>query len=317
MDTSVLLVGVGPMAIEYAKVLNAIGRPFVAVGRGEESARKFESAIGTRPILGGLAAHLAAHKPRPGGLAIVTTGVEQLTDTTTLLISSGYDRILTEKPGGMDPGQIRQLGTLVANSDVAVWLAYNRRYYGSVRQARRMIIEDGGLLSFNFEFTEWADRIAPLTKGAGVKENWFLANSTHVVDLAFFIGGEPMHMNSLSNGDMGWHRPTNFVGCGQTTTGALFSYQANWDGPGRWGLELVTKARRIILRPLEEVQVIQRNQIVSAKIEADTDIDTKFKAGLMLQVEAFLRDDRTDACMLQDQVKRLKWLEQMLGTGKA
>ena len=43
-----------------------------------------------------------------------------------------------------------------------------------------MIAEDGGVTSFNFEFTEWSHQIQHLQKASGVMDNWVLGNSSHV-----------------------------------------------------------------------------------------------------------------------------------------
>ena len=56
-----------------------------------------------------------------------------------------------------------------------------------------------------FEFTEWAHRIGPLVKAPGVKERLVLGNSTHVIDLAFYLGGLPTELNALVAGGLEWH----------------------------------------------------------------------------------------------------------------
>ena len=40
--------------------------------------------------------------------------------------------------------------------------------------------------------------IEKLNKVPGIKENWFLGNSTHVVDLAFYLGGKPKQISTIS-----------------------------------------------------------------------------------------------------------------------
>lgn len=301
------------MAVEYMKVLQALDLPVTVVGRGAESARSFKERTGVLPTTGGLGPYLKAHGASRHSCAIVATGVEQLFDNTSQLLQAGLPRLLVEKPGGLNGAEIRQLANHAEAVRADVQLAYNRRYYASMELSRKMIVEDGGLLSFHFEFTEWADRIAPLPKAAGVKDNWFLANSTHVVDMAISIGGTPSEMASFSIGDNGWHSPTSFSGAGRCGNNVLFTYQANWDGPGRWGVEFITSQRRIILRPLEEVHVVLRNQVAVQKVDLGTDVDTRFKPGLFRQVEAFLDNDRSLACTIRDQVSRLPLLEQMLG----
>ena len=42
----ILLVGCGPMAVEYLKVLSDIGSDVTVIGRGDDSARWFEEQTG-------------------------------------------------------------------------------------------------------------------------------------------------------------------------------------------------------------------------------------------------------------------------------
>ena len=55
---TILLIGTGPMAIEYSKVLLAMNKKFIVVGRGSESASLFEQKTGIIPELGGLDLYL-------------------------------------------------------------------------------------------------------------------------------------------------------------------------------------------------------------------------------------------------------------------
>ena len=76
-------------------------------------------------------------------------------------------------------------------------------------------------------------------------EEWFLQNSSHVIDLAFFIGGHPTDLKSFVSAGASWHPSgTVFSGAGVTSSNALFSYNANWDSAGRWWVEFLTKENR-------------------------------------------------------------------------
>ena len=87
---------------------------------------------------------------------------------------------------------------------------------------------------------------------------------------------------------------------------ALFSYHANWTGPGRWGLEIVTNQHRLILRPMERLQMQTIGSVKTEYIEISDRVDKNFKPGLYKQVEAFLNDDFTDFCTIADQQDMLK-----------
>ena len=72
--------------------------------------------------------------------------------------------ILVEKPAGLNKQKIMEVSELAKEKDAQVYVAYNRRYYASVLKAQEIIAEDGGVTSFNFEFTEWAHVIEKLQK---------------------------------------------------------------------------------------------------------------------------------------------------------
>jgi hypothetical protein len=164
-----------------------------------------------------------------------------------------------------------------------------------------MIKEDGGLSSVNFEFTEWTHLLN--NHLSHLKDNWFFANSTHVVDLVFFMIGKPEKWNSFSSfGTLDWHKNSVFVGSGISKNNIPFSYHANWESPGRWALELLTKRRRIYLKPMEMLKVQEIGSVEVKDYNYDDSIDKKYKPGLFLQLKAFLENDYSRLKTLEEQV---------------
>lgn len=308
-----LLVGCGYMAKEYAKVLNGMGIDYDVAGRGAESAKAFEEETGIRPMINGIEVI-----KKEGGFAaydkaIVAASVDSLVETTKTLVDNGITSILLEKPGGKDPDELRDLREFNRIYNADIFIAYNRRFYKSVEKALEIIEDDGGVESFNFEFTEWAHVIEPLPKSMEIKQNWFLANSSHVVDMAFFMGGEPEEIKCFSKGSLSWHKKaSNFAGCGITKNGALFSYCANWNAPGRWGVEILTSAHRLIFRPLEKLSVQNIGSVKIEEVEIDDAIDTEYKPGLYEQVDRFIKDDDDRFMTLEKQCESLKIYEAIL-----
>ena len=148
------LIGAGPMAMEYARVLNAQGLPFVCVTRSESSATKYRSITGGNTHSGGLQKFLLS-KPMSHRHAIVATGIESLASVTELLLRYGAKSILVEKPAGINILQVENIQKLVEINNANVFVAYNRRFYESVITAQKMIEEDGGVTSLNYEITDW------------------------------------------------------------------------------------------------------------------------------------------------------------------
>lgn len=308
----VWLIGASLMAQDYIKVLNALNVKTTVIGRGELNAKICAEAMECDVLSGGLDNFLESN-PNPCSHAIVSVGVEALYETTSRLLSYGVRNILVEKPGALHNVEFEKLLKLSKEKNANVLIAYNRRFFASTVQARKIIKEDGGVTSFNFEFTEWAHVIAPLEKEKGVKEKWFLGNSTHVVDLAFFLGGKPKEICSFTNGSLTWHPTASiFSGAGVSDRNALFSYQANWESAGRWSVEILTKEHRLIFRPMEKLQIQKRGSIVQVFDETiDYSLDEQYKPGLYLQTQKFLNDDFKNMCSLNEQAELLPLYNKM------
>lgn len=302
--TNIWLIGAGGIAIEYTKVLKALNKDFITIGRGHEKAQAYYEATGIKAIEGGLDAYLLT-KPKVAEHAIVAVNVNCLAATTISLMKCGVKKIFCEKPGFNEPSELEEVVSVAKETEAKVFYAYNRRFYASVLKAEEIIKEDGGMTSMNFEFTEWGHIIANTDHPAEVKKNWMTANSSHVIDLAFFIGGEPTQMSSYVAGELSWHKPSCFVGAGITEKGILFNYQANWDAPGRWAVEFQTVKHRIYLKPMEQLQLQDKASVKVYPVEIDDHLDKEFKPGFYLETKAFLEGDFIRLCSLEQQSRHL------------
>ena len=100
-------------------------------------------------------------------------------------------------------------------------------------------------------------------------------------------------MACFREGSLDWYpNAALFNGAGKTDAGAGFSYSANWRAPGRWWVEILTRKRRFIFRPLEKLQVQLLGTVTSDFVEdIDYSLEQDLKPGLYRQVEAFLNPD--------------------------
>lgn len=311
-NIDILLVGAGPMAISYAKVLTALKREFCVLGRGELSAKQFQERTGIQPIVGGVESYIKKH-PVPT-TAIVATSVENLASCTKMLIEAGVKNILLEKPGALNIDQIEEVRDLAKLTSSRVIIAYNRRFYTSVERAKKIIEEDGGLRAVYFEFTEWSHVVEGTKKPAEVKAKWFLANSTHVVDLVFHLAGLPEKWCYNIRGGNSWHPSgSRFVGSGVTDHDILFTYHADWESAGRWGLELQTIKRKLFLRPMEQLFVQEKGSVQIEQEFIPDETDKQYKPGLYQQVQAFLEGNDTVACTIEEQLHNMKFYNLMAG----
>ncbi len=287
----VALFGAGPMAMAYTKVLSHLGASFTVVGRSQNGTKEFQKQTGLAAIPGGVPGW--REKGDTGSeYAIIAVSFECLSDTAIELMDAGIRKILLEKPAGLTAQEINIICKKAKETNTQVFVGYNRRFYSSVLKAQKMIKEDGGIISFNFEFTEWSNVITKHIKNSYVLKNWFLANSSHIIDMAFYLGGKPKELHSHTAGGSNWHpTATAFAGAGVTQADALFCYQANWEAPGRWGVEALTHKHRFIFRPLEKLKIQKINSVTTEDVTIDDQLDKDFKPGLYLQTKYFLKED--------------------------
>lgn len=306
-NIDVLLVGTGYMGKEYSKVLKSQGVSYCVVGRSEENCEKFEKETETKAIRGGIEEYLKIASVLPEYAIVAVSGIN-LATVTILLLNAGVKNILVEKPGATYLNEIKMVCDAAEKMKAKVYIGYNRRFYASTEKALEIIKMDKGVTSFHFEFTEWGHRIRTLNKPKEILDTWLYANSSHVCDLAFFLGGFPREMSCYSGGEVDWHESGSiYTGAGVSEKGALFSYCANWAAPGRWSVEVMTSQHRLYFKPLEKLSIQDLGSVKVDELEIDDRLDRLYKPGLYKEVECFLNQTNTDQKVtIQDQYEHFK-----------
>lgn len=309
---NILIVGAGNIAREYCRILIDMGFQPDIVCRSEQKAEAFRKEECVRVFSGGVEIFLNDNQENYD-YAIVAVDIESLSDVCCQIIQFGIKKVLVEKPAGMNRREIEKIVTFAEKSNANVYVAYNRRFYAATEKAIQIIKEDGGVKSFNFEFTEWSHVIEPLPYSKRIKENWFLENSTHVVDLAFFLGGEPKEIKCYTSGSLDWHNNAAvYAGAGITNKEALFTYSANWAAPGRWAVEVLTSRHRLFFRPMEKLSIQEMGTVKIDSVDIENELDTKFKPGFYKQTESFIYDiDDGKKKTIQEQLRALDYYEKI------
>ena len=295
-EGSMLLVGAGSMARAYLDVLMAMGIAPTVVGRSATPAHALARETGAQVAAGGIDRWLDDATGVPER-AIVAVSVNSLAPVTMALLGAGVKSILVEKPAALTLGELDQLTAEAERQGADVYVAYNRRFLHSTRTARQIIADDGGVTSMTFEFTELAQRVGASGHPAEVKREWLLANSSHVIDLAFHLAGSPDQITALRAGELDWHPSgSRFTGVGRTTSGAIFSYHADWESPGRWGVQIHTRNHMLRMQPLERLALQEHGSFEINDVgPPEDDPDHRFKPGLYREVEAFVKDPGASA----------------------
>ncbi len=310
-NIKVLIVGAGYMGREYAKVLKALNISFDVFTRTKKTANIFEKEIGVKPIVDDLDGCLNNNSCNYSHV-INCVNVESLAAITKTIIESNVLNILVEKPVGISYESVKKVYEYAKKFNANVFVGYNRRYYSSSIRAQEIVNDDGGLLSVNFEFTEWKNKIDFSKYSKDVEEKWLIANSSHVIDLAFYFAGEPEKFHFYSGHNI---EPSKdiFVGSGITTNGVYFNYFANWDAPGRWGVELLTNKHRLYLRPMEKLFIQNINSVDITEVKINDELDLDYKPGIYNEVKDFLSPAPSNRLKtIDDQVTSLKYYFEIL-----
>lgn len=304
---TVLVIGTGPMSLEYVKVLRALGFAVEVKARSLSSASFYEKQNNVRVYSEWNQIDLSQVRE-----AIVAVPEEALAIETLNLIDLGVKKILVEKPGGLDFDDISRLSSAAVLNQSQVFIAFNRRHT-SISQVVRRLVRASDLQSFEFEFSERSHIIEHLGKPPEVLRNWFFQNSSHVIDLAFYIGGEPSQLTGRTNGGNDWHPAgTKFTGFGTTVSSVPFSYFSDWDAPGGWRMSFRLRGFSVYLDNLENARIVTPGSLSRALSAEKSFFDRNFKPGIYRQVRSFLSTTPQDIPTIDDQLKRLVFYKQIL-----
>ncbi len=135
----------------------------------------------------------------------------------------------------------------------------------------------------------------------------------YILDTVFHLAGRPklIHTQATGNG-ISWHPSGSvFMGFGITENNIPFSYNANWDAPGRWAIEVLTHKNRYYLKPLERLAVQKKASVQVDEIDSDFSDDINFKPGLLNMVKAFFEKNEETLCTINEHQKNFLFYEKI------
>lgn len=306
------------MALEHAKAaLELDYTKIYVVGRTKNSFEKHFKDIDANPTIslvsGGLDEWFRSTYFNASIVHINAVAIDALKQITERLLDHNVQRILLEKPGALTIKDLVELKNSSARNGSLVVVGYNRRQYASVRKLKEILVTEP-ITSFEFEFTEWVDRIDQDDYSKSALVNWLKSNSAHVIDTAFYLAGDfPTELNVYATGEgkVKWH-PIASVFVGSGMVGSIpFTYNSDWTSQGRWKIHFRTTKGKYILEPMEELQFIPKNSITPVKIEKESE---KQKPGLIKQIELFENSDIRDFCTLENQIKLFEIINRINNT---
>lgn len=290
----VLLIGGGWMAGEYYNALRALGVGDISViTRTEDTASRRRDEWGVEVFPGGYREVLP--KLSDGfDLVIISTPISALYDATLAFLDWGAKNILVEKPLVLYSNELKKLNKLIG-VDVRVRVAYNRMTYPSYWRLKELIAERGEkITSCRYTFTEWIHEINFEKDDAQCYRRWGVSNSGHVISMAHGLIGLPESLNAERAGYLNWHpEGSRFVGSGLSKEGVLFSYHADWESAGRWGIEVMTDSNAYRLIPMEKLFTCSKGSVNWDEVEFSCAF-ANCKAGVAEEVAVMLEPGLED-----------------------
>lgn len=244
------------MAEEYLKTLNHLKITNVTIlGNSIRKTQKLSKKYGFACCYGGYKKNLP--KITKKDLTIISLPIPLIVDATEMCLKFGQENLLLEKPGSLYIKPLNDLKNKISTQTVRI--GYNRLFYQSLEKLKTQIIKDGGINSCNFTMTEWIEKIDFKKYPKEILQRWGIANSIHVLSMVFNLIGFPKKMESFQNGKLLWHDSGSiFVGSGISDKKVSFSYFADWNSSGRWGINIITKKNSYRLEPLEELYMFSK-----------------------------------------------------------
>ena len=118
-----------------------------------------------------------------------------------------------------------------------------------------------------------------------VMQNWFLANTTHVVDLLFYLLGT-VEVFSVNNRVGNKVDEKIITGLGNCLGDVPFVYSGAWCAPGGWVVQIYFDGSRADLMPLERLTITKINGENEITEEGE---NPAIKPGFMEMIDDFLQ----------------------------
>jgi len=279
------------MAKQHAKALSNMGfKDVTIVSRTQENVEKLCKEFGFHPLSGGYEKHLGNLKEMD--LVIITTPPSDLLSAAESAINANQTNILIEKPGSLYVQELLAFNKKIQNQRIRI--GWHRLLSPSFQKLKSLIEEDGGLSSCRFTFTEWIETIPFEKYGPEVCNRWGIANSLHIISMAFDLIGMPKEITPFQGGELEWHKAGSiFVGSGISEKNIPFSYDADWKSGGRWGIEVMTEKNVYKMIPVEELHKCKKGSVDWESVPLETTFPN-VKQGVAEEIAVMVADEKEE-----------------------
>ena len=294
-ECRVAFVGAGYMTREHARAFAAVeGVRLVGItSRTRGRAEALAAELGIESVSDSVAAMYESQKPD-----LVVVSVPELSMRAVALEAFEHPwTILLEKPAGYHLADAEAIAAGAAKAAGRVFVAFNRRFYGSTERVRADLGSRDGARFVVIQDQQSVEGALQIGQPKIVAENFMYANSIHMIDLGRFVcRGRVSAVRPIVEWNGGSPVVVAMI---EFDSGDRALYEGIWDGPGPWAVTVSTPAVRWELRPLERATRQLRGERQLTHFEAEGP-DTSFKAGILRQAEEAVRAARGEPTTLPD-----------------
>jgi len=288
-NKSVLIIGSGNISKNYAYVLSKLNIEDVTIlSNSKKKVEDLCQKFNFNSLSGGFEKHLPNLKKMD--LTIIATPIELLIPVAKLALKYNQNTILIEKPGSFHNSDLLQLKQKEKSNTIRI--AYNRIIYPNFIKLK-MLLEKDPPTSCKFSMTERPMTIDFTSKTPETYERWGISNTLHVISMVVELIGFPKKLSASQSGRLDWHPSGSiFVGSGISEKNIPFSYHGDWSSWGGWSIEIMTKNRVYLLKPLENLFVMEKGSNEWKKMDFKISFpDTK--QGLLEETAIMLSCNKT------------------------
>ena len=153
---SVLIIGSGGMTKDYCDVLKTMNINNVSIiGPTEKKVTSLCEKYGFTPLVGKFEDKLLENCKYD--LVVVCTPIHLLLPAANLALEQGNKNILIEKPGSLYYDDLKTLSKKYP--DCKIRIGYQRIFFPNFIMLKELALEEGGIKSCYFDFTEWIHTI--------------------------------------------------------------------------------------------------------------------------------------------------------------
>ena len=162
---NILIIGAGPISIDYAKVIDALNVKYVIFQRSSSNKKVPDNFnLIKRDSIKDLDLNEFTH-------IINCVDLENQAKVNFFLLQNSNAKILSEKPGFIFEADYLKALNLSKEIKSNFFVAYNRRFFQSVIKLKELSELDGGITSMHFEFTEWQKSVEETNISMKLKKN--------------------------------------------------------------------------------------------------------------------------------------------------